>query len=100
MVRYLHTLSAVLFYILGTSFFLAYIFLRNGIMQNNAMEWLNIGDMPLLLTGMLYGGISVYLSIRDDQNHSRGLMIAIGLPLLILFIVLAGLNFSHQAFSL
>jgi hypothetical protein len=95
MLRYLHALSAVLFYILGASFFTAYILVHNGIAQNAALAWLNIGDMPLLLTGMLYGGISVYSSIRNDQSHSRGLMLAIGVPLLVLFIVLAGLNFTR-----
>lgn len=96
MLRYLHTLSAVIFYILGASFFLAYVLAHNGIAERGALAWLSIGDMPLALAGILFGGTSIYKSVRNDESVSRGLLLAIGLPLLILFIVLLVVNFWPQ----
>ena len=92
MARYLHSLSAVLFYLLGLSFFGAYLLWRNEIEGALSLNWLTVADLPLLITGLLYGGTSVYLSI-DQDHHSRGLAWWIGLPLLILFIVAAVFNF-------
>ena len=93
MLRYLHSLSAVCFYILGSSFFLAYIFFHNGIMAEASQAWMQIGDMPLLLSGILYGGLSVYRSISDETANSKTLMLGIGIPLVILFGLFLVLNF-------
>lgn len=91
--RYIHTLSAALFYILGSSFFLSYILMHNDIAPDAASGWLSIADIPLLFSGLLYGGLSVYLSIQDEAKPSRGLMIAIGVPLTVIFLVLLIVNF-------
>lgn len=97
MLRYLHTLSAVLFYVLGSSFFLAYVLMRNGIAADASLAWLRAGDMPLLLSGLLYGGISVYRSIQDDASSSKALMLGILIPLAILFLLLLVVNFGPAA---
>lgn len=91
--RYLHTLSAVLFYVLGSSFFLAYVFLRNGIMADASSTWLTAGDMPLLLAGLLYGGLSIEKSIRNDAGASTPIMLGIGIPALVLLVLTLVLNF-------
>lgn len=93
MSRYLHTLSAVIFYILGSSVFLAYVMARNSIGAEAPAMWLRIADLPLLATGMLYGGLSVYLNLKADDSASHILAIIIGLPLAALFVVFAVLNF-------
>lgn len=93
MLRYLHTLSAVLFYVLGSSFFLAYVFLRNGIMADASSTWLTAGDMPLLLAGLLYGGLSIEKSIRNDAGASTPIMLGIGIPALVLLVLTLVLNF-------
>lgn len=93
MIRYLHTLSAILFYVLGSSFFLAYVLFRNNVWEAASLRWLQIGDMPLLLAGLLYGGLSVYRSMHDDTSHSTVMLIAIGFPLVVLFITMLILNF-------
>jgi hypothetical protein len=92
--RYIHALSAVLFYLLGSSFFIAFILMRNGIAAENFNAWLHAGDMPLLLSGLLYGGLSVYGSIRSDTSSSKILLIGILVPLVIIFLLLAALNFG------
>ncbi len=91
--KYVHTVSAIAFYVLGSTFFLAYIALHNNILAGMSTWWMNVADMPMLFVGMLYGGLSVYTSIHDGNEHSRGLILSIGLPLVIVFIALFILNF-------
>jgi hypothetical protein len=91
--RYLHTISAILFYALGLSFFAGYILMRNEIMTNAALNWLRIGDLPLLVSGLLYGGLSVYLSLKNDESASKTLMLGILIPMGILLILLLAVNF-------
>lgn len=93
MLRYLHTLSAVLFYVLGATFFGAYILMHNDIAADGARAWLQSGDMPLLLSGLLYGGLSVYDSIQDASS-SKAVMLGILIPLGILFLLLLAVNFG------
>lgn len=95
--HYLHTLSAVLFYILGTTFFLAYVLMHNGIAATASLAWLHTGDMPLLLSGLLYGGLSVYRSLQDEASSSKALMLGILIPLAILFLLLLAVNFGPAA---
>lgn len=92
MIRYLHTLSAILFYVLGLSFFGAYILFHNGIATQASAAWLKSGDLPLLVSGLLYGGLSVYESVRKDSS-SQTVLLGISIPLGILFILLLVLNF-------
>lgn len=93
MSRFLHTLSAILFYILGTGFFVAIVLNHNGVAGNAPRILMDIIDLPLLLTGLLYGGISLYRSIRNDAEPSHALMIGLALPLAILFGILLITNF-------
>jgi hypothetical protein len=92
MLRYLHTLSAICFYALGSSFFISYVLFANNIASSAMQTWLQIGTLPLTLCGLLYGGISVYRSIKDESS-STILLIGIALPLAIFFIFLLLLNF-------
>lgn len=92
MLRYLHTLSAALFYILAGSFFLAIILIRNGV-TTIAETWLDIADLPLLLAGLIFGCLSLYHSVRSDARTSHALLAGIALPIAILFVLLMIANF-------
>lgn len=93
MSRFLHTLSAILFYILGIGFFLAIVLNHNGVAGNAPRIWMDITDLPLLLMGLLYGGVSLYRSVRGDTEPSHALMVGLALPLGILFTLLLITNF-------
>ena len=93
MLRYLHTLSAVLFYLLAGSFFLAYVLLRNALGGFWPLFWLQTADLPLLLSGLLYGGSSVYLSLQPEKNLSKSVALTIGIPLAVIFLLSLVLNF-------
>ena len=94
MVRFLHRLSGFTFYFLGLSFFGAYIILRNDIGQVAwPATWLQVADLPLALTSMIYGGTSLYLSLKNPERPSSILAILITIPLIALFGFLVFLNF-------
>ena len=93
MVRYLHTLSAILFYILGSSMFVAYVLYVNDIAKVQTGTWLETSDLPLLFMGLLYGGLSVYRSLTNDKKESTVLALSLGIPLLAIFLVFVSLKF-------
>ena len=95
MLRYLHSLSTVLFYLLAGGFFLAYVLFHNGIATQWAALYLYAGELPLLIISLLYGGMSVYRSLQAEGGHSRSLGLAITLPLAILFILFLIIRFGH-----
>ncbi len=100
MVRYLHSLSAFLFYLLGLSFFTAYILSINNILATVMKQWLHSMDLPLLLVALLYGGTSVYLSLTAERKPSQGLAWSLTIPLMIIFLAAATLKFWPTPFIL
>ncbi|MFH0770877.1 MAG: hypothetical protein V1926_05910 [Candidatus Peregrinibacteria bacterium] len=85
--------SAFLFYILAGSFFIAYLLLRNGIQPVAAAWWLQRGDLPLIGSAFLFGGISFYHSFRPSGEFSLPLFLTTLLPLLLLLALFIVLNF-------
>ncbi len=93
MSRSLHRISAILFYLLAGSFFVSYLLLRNEIGLPWSQWWLNVADLPLALIASLYGGTSLYRSVKRKDGVSVSLLILIGVPLLAFFTFLVALNF-------
>lgn len=98
MITYLKQLSGVLFYLLGGSFFVAYLLMYNQLSPLGSW-WLKVADLPLAFVGMLYGGTSLYLSVKPKNQHSLALFYTIGIPLVAIFSTLLVLNF-WPAFAL
>jgi hypothetical protein len=96
--RYLHHLSAVLFYVLGSAFFVAYILHRNTLGGELPLRLLTESDLPLLACAMLYGATSVMLSI-DETGTSKQLRWMVGLPMLLIFLLFIVLNFWNRLAS-
>ncbi|MDP7069350.1 MAG: hypothetical protein QF815_02380 [Candidatus Peribacteraceae bacterium] len=92
MISYLQKLSGFLFYVLGGSFFLAYMLQYNEVTPWAAW-WLKTADLPLALVGMLFGGSSLYLSVKPRGSESRPLFMIIGIPLVVIFSTLLVMNF-------
>ena len=88
----LHRLSAILFFLLGLTFVLAYVLFRNEIAGAWPLWWLQVADLPLLLAGLTYGSISIERSL-EQPTPSRLLPYVIFIPALLLFLFFALLNF-------
>ena len=88
---FIHAVAAVCFYILAGSFFAAFLLLRNEIGGEWPMWWLQHGDLPLLLAGLLAGGLSIYRSVTADRP-SRVLAISLFVVLGAVFLAVALLN--------
>lgn len=93
MLAYIHAVSAVLFYALGATLFAAYLLVRHKLGADLPLKWLSYMDLPSLLVGLLYGGLSIYRSLRDDTSISVILLIAIGMPVALVFVAFFILNF-------
>jgi len=93
MSRFLHSFSAFFFYLLGASFFAAYLLVRNELGAPWAAWWLKVADLPLIAVAILYGGTSFYRSVKRREGMSLPLFIFVGFPLLALFLFLCALNF-------
>lgn len=92
MISYLHRLTGFLFYLLGGTFFLAFMLQYNQVGTFGGW-WLKVADLPLALVAILYGGTSLYLSVKPKNGESLTLKIIIGIPLFVLFIGLVIMNF-------
>lgn len=93
MLSFLHSLSAVLFYILGSTFFAAYALLQNNLSGALPLWWLSSADLPLMLCALLYGGLSLYRSLHANQSASYPLIFTIAIPLTAIAILMIILNF-------
>ena len=96
MIRTLQSISGFFFYALGFTFFFSFLFWRNAIAGGWPLWWLQIADLPLLISGLLYGGSSLYLSLKRSKKGSPVLAtLIIFVALLVLFGALT-LNFWEQ----
>jgi hypothetical protein len=91
-IRYLHQLSAALFYLLGLTFFAAYVVYRNGLGTEMPLRLLTEGELPFLACAMLYGATSVILSV-DETGSSKSLRLGVGIPMFVIFVAFVILNF-------
>ena len=92
MFRFLHTLSAILFYVLAGAFFAAYLLMTGNIAPLPMAKFLYVGQLPLLLVSLLYGGLSVYHSLHREGAPSRMLTVLIGLPTTVFFLIVLALR--------
>lgn len=93
MLLYLRSLSAVCFYVLTATFFVAYLLLRNSVLGIWPAWWMQVADLPLIAVSLLYSGVSLYLSVQRPGKYSWMFPWVIALPLIILFAVLIVSNF-------
>ena len=93
MLHFLRSLSAFFFYLLGITFFVAYVMLRNSAGGTWPAYWVQVAALPLALCAVLYAGLSLYLSLHSGEKHSKALMAGIGIPLLAFFLLIVVLNF-------
>lgn len=93
MSHFLQKFTGMLFYLLAGSYFVGYLLLRNSIGGVWPGWWMQVADLPLALVGILYGGTSFYRTVHHGERTSWGTLIAIAVPLMVIFVGLVLLNF-------
>jgi hypothetical protein len=88
----LHRVSGICFYVLGLTYFLAYIGVRNDVLGSTSAVWMQVADLPFALSAITYGGLSFYRSLTTEEG-STPLALGIGIPLTFFFILILFLNF-------
>ncbi len=94
MSRTLQTVSKWMFFTLGTLMLAGLVLIKWGIAAETIGMILNSLDLPLLGSGMLYAGSSLYVSLTKDGKISWLLAIIITVPLVLLFLVFMYANFA------
>ncbi len=89
----LQRVSGFFFFVLGTSFFGAWMLIRNKLWLTDAAIWMQIADLPLALSALVYGGTSLYLSLHRGAKPPKNLEWMIGAPLGLIFVMILVLNF-------
>lgn len=85
--------SAALFFLLGTLTIAAIACVNLGIQTEKLSLFLNVVDLPLLLSGMLFGGSSLVTSLSRGKT-STAIALGVFIPLLLLFGFFAWMNFA------
>ena len=85
--------SAVLFYVLGTLTILAIVFVSREMFTGPSSLFLNVVDLPLLFSGMLFGGTALVSSLGRGKP-SAGLILTVFVPLALAFGFFAWVNFA------
>lgn len=93
MLIFLHQLSGVVFYILGLSFFVAWLLMKNAIAPVPAAVWMQVADLPLAFSAIVYGGLSLYQSLHPTGKTTKALPWMIGAPLAVFFALILAMNF-------
>lgn len=89
MLRFLHTLSAILFTLLGLALFGVEVLWQQGIWMPWSQVLLTTIPTPLIAIGLLYGACSIVLSARDGSTVRTVIGTIIGAVSIILFTAFA-----------
>ncbi len=85
--------AMVCFYVLGASFFAAYILWRNERLGALPLLWMQIADLPLLLCGLIFGGTSALKSLGEHEGAMSVVGWCLAAPLSLLFLGFVLLTF-------
>lgn len=91
MLKFLHSLSAVLFTLLGLALFCAEVCWRQGVLMPWSQVFLMTIPTPLIAIGLLYGCLSIVLSAKEGRGRPV-VGIIVGLASIALFAVFAALR--------
>lgn len=91
----LNRLSAFFFYLLGSTFLVAVVLLKNQIGGIWPAWWMQVADLPLIFSAVVFGGTSLYRSLTRPERPSEILAACIGVPLGALFLFAVYLNFTN-----
>lgn len=97
MLQFLNRLSAAVFYPLCATFFIAYLGVKQEVAAPAALWWLGVFDLPLLLSGVLYGASSVVLSVTDHDKPSAAVVWSVFLPAVLIVAAVLALNFGFSS---
>ena len=93
MVTTLRRTAGLAFFVLGASFFVAYVLLRNGLWVRETSIWMQSADLPLGFCALVYAGMSVFAGLRHPRKSSHTLAIILAIPLALAFGAILLMNF-------
>lgn len=85
--------AMVCFYLLGASFFVAYMLWRNKLLGGLPLLWMQIADLPLLLCGLIFGAASILKGLGEREGVMSLIGWCLAAPLTLLFLGFVLLTF-------
>ena len=71
----------------------AYMLFFNEVGNGLPGWWMQVADLPMLLSALVYGGSSLYISMVQEGERSMPLFYCIAIPLSTFFVFVFALNF-------
>ena len=92
MLAALRSTAGLCFYLLGASFLVGVVLLQTP-MAAEASYWMQIADLPLAFSAVVFGGVSLYMSVHPTGKSSPFAATILMATLGGFFSVLVALNF-------
>ncbi len=89
MLHFLHTLSAIVFTLLGLALFCVEVLWKQAIWMPWSQVLLTTIPTPLIAVGLLYGCLSIVLSAREGNKGRAVVGTIVGIASLALFVAFA-----------
>lgn len=70
MLKFIQNLSALCFYLLGVSFFVAYLLMYNNVAIAWSAWWMQVADLPLIVSAVTYAGTSFVKSTSGRRGSA------------------------------
>jgi succinate dehydrogenase hydrophobic anchor subunit len=93
MLRTLQRVSGFCFYLLGSSFILAWLLFKLGYAARFSSMWMQAMDLPLIFSALVYGGLCFYFGLIDFFT-SKILRWALVLVLTVIFVIVLVRTFA------
>lgn len=94
---HLQKISGFFFYLLGVTFFASYLFVRNEMFGMWPAWWMQVADLPLAFSALMYGGLSLYLGLTSANKPAKTLGYVLVVVLGACFLLLVAFNFWKGA---
>ncbi|HRH93352.1 MAG TPA: hypothetical protein PKV72_02355 [Candidatus Peribacteria bacterium] len=94
MVNVLRRVAAFWFFLLGFLAIAGVLLMKRELLSPPLVAVVHVLDLPLLFSGIVFGGTSLYRSMVPEGKSSPVLAILIAIPLLAVFCVFAYFNFA------
>lgn len=93
MIEQIRRISGIMFYVMGSVFFLLYFVHRNEFLGQWPRWLMEVFDQSFIFVTLLYAGTSFFLSITDPKKPSKVAIYGVNIPLVCLFLILLLLNY-------
>lgn len=98
-IKNLHDISSFFFFVMAFGYVTMILALRNAYFSDFFLALMRILDLPFAFVALLYGASTLAMQLKTDQEgniQNSAWLISIGIGALVLFAVVAVMNFGFE----